>query len=58
VYMCAFFKFGVPSSRDTYIHRLGRTGRAGKEGKGWSILSSFESKFLEELMELVVPENY
>jgi ATP-dependent RNA helicase MSS116 len=47
----------MPSSRDTYIHRLGRTGRAGKEGKGWLILSPFESKFLKELKGLDVSEN-
>lgn len=29
---------GLPSDRDTYIHRLGRTARAGKEGEGWLIL--------------------
>jgi len=28
---------GLPSDRDTYIHRLGRTGRAGAEGEGWII---------------------
>lgn len=26
---------GLPTDRDTYVHRLGRTGRAGKEGEGW-----------------------
>ena len=29
---------GLPSDRDTYVHRLGRTGRAGKEGEGWLFL--------------------
>lgn len=27
-------QFGSAESRETYIHRLGRTGRAGKKGKG------------------------
>ena len=27
-------QFGMPSSREQYIHRLGRTGRAGASGKG------------------------
>lgn len=30
---------GVPNERDTYIHRLGRTARAGQEGEGWLILA-------------------
>ncbi|KAF2020838.1 DEAD-domain-containing protein [Aaosphaeria arxii CBS 175.79] len=28
-------QIGLPRDRDTYIHRIGRTGRAGKEGEGW-----------------------
>ena len=35
-------QMGLPSSRDTYIHRLGRTGRAGKEGEGWLIINKLE----------------
>ena len=33
---------GLPKDRDSYIHRLGRTGRAGKEGQGWLIVGPFE----------------
>jgi len=33
---------GVPQSRDQYIHRIGRTGRAGKEGEGWLLISPIE----------------
>jgi ATP-dependent RNA helicase MSS116, mitochondrial len=36
---------GVPKDRDTYIHRLGRTGRAEKSGEGWLLVSKPE--FLE-----------
>lgn len=32
----------LPNDRDTYIHRLGRTGRAGKEGQGWLLVSDAE----------------
>ncbi|KAF2130358.1 DEAD-domain-containing protein [Dothidotthia symphoricarpi CBS 119687] len=35
-------QIGLPRDRDSYIHRLGRTGRAGKEGEGWLILTPFE----------------
>lgn len=31
-------QIGVPPSRDQYIHRLGRTGRANKSGQGWLLL--------------------
>lgn len=50
-------QIGMPSSREQYIHRLGRTGRAGAEGKGWLILGPFESLFLEELKKINVPKN-
>ncbi|KAL9544854.1 hypothetical protein MBANPS3_007413 [Mucor bainieri] len=39
---------GVPSSREQYIHRLGRTGRAGREGEGIIMLAPFEKAFLEK----------
>eukprot|EP00978_Attheya_sp_CCMP212_P033839 scaffold138697_cov42-Attheya_sp.AAC.1 len=42
-------QFGLPDSREQYIHRLGRTGRAGKPGKGWLVLADFEKPFLKEL---------
>lgn len=35
---------GVPSTRETYIHRIGRTARAGKEGQGWLILTDMEMR--------------
>jgi ATP-dependent RNA helicase MSS116 len=50
-------QFGIPESREQYIHRLGRTGRAGAEGKGWLVLGPFESLFLEELKGLHVPND-
>ena len=38
---------GLPSSAEQYIHRLGRTARAGAIGRGVLILSSFENFFLQ-----------
>ncbi|KAG9388461.1 DEAD-domain-containing protein [Pyrenophora tritici-repentis] len=37
-------QIGLPRDRDSYIHRLGRTGRAGKEGEGWLFLTPFEKQ--------------
>jgi ATP-dependent RNA helicase MSS116 len=42
-------QIGVPSSREQYIHRLGRTGRAGKEGRGVILLAPYERFFLAQL---------
>ncbi|KAI1142297.1 DEAD-domain-containing protein [Hypoxylon sp. FL0543] len=33
---------GLPPDRDQYIHRIGRTGRAGAKGEGWLILAEEE----------------
>ncbi|KAB8299314.1 hypothetical protein EYC80_001389 [Monilinia laxa] len=35
-------QIGVPRDRDSYIHRVGRTGRGGKEGEGWIIMTQDE----------------
>lgn len=50
-------QFGMPSSKEQYVHRLGRTGRANASGKGWLILANFESLFLEELTKIDIPKN-
>lgn len=36
------FQVGLPPDRDQYIHRVGRTGRAGAEGTGYLILAQDE----------------
>jgi ATP-dependent RNA helicase MSS116 len=42
-------QIGAPPSRETYIHRVGRTGRAGKQGEGMLILPEMERDFLMDL---------
>ncbi|KAK4231415.1 putative ATP-dependent RNA helicase mss116 [Podospora fimiseda] len=32
----------LPGERESYIHRIGRTGRAGKEGKGYLLVADVE----------------
>ena len=43
---------GMPSDRAQYIHRLGRTARAGKGGMGVLVLNDFERGFLREVKDL------
>uniref|UniRef100_A0A7S2W602 ATP-dependent RNA helicase n=1 Tax=Eucampia antarctica TaxID=49252 RepID=A0A7S2W602_9STRA len=50
-------QFGICDSRETYIHRLGRTGRAGKKGQGILVLSEEEEIFLKILKGLDIPQN-
>ena len=37
---------GLPSDKNQYVHRLGRTARAGKTGDGVLLLADFERSFL------------
>lgn len=39
------FQVGVPADKESYIHRLGRTARAGKEGRGIFIITEHETFF-------------
>ncbi|KAJ5682771.1 ATP-dependent RNA helicase [Penicillium macrosclerotiorum] len=41
---------GVPRDRETYIHRIGRTGRANKSGEGWVFLHDGEYDFFQQKM--------
>lgn len=52
----AVIQVGIPSSREQYIHRLGRTGRAGKTGKNILLLYSFEKFFMKNLKDLPVKQ--
>lgn len=47
-----FYQVGIPSDREQYIHRLGRTGHLSKRGKGILLLAPFEEYFLNVLKDL------
>lgn len=54
---CSFcLQVGLPSSREQYIHRVGRTARAGKKGEAMLLLQDFEQVFLRNLKGLPVKE--
>ena len=53
----AVLQVGAPSDKAQYIHRLGRTARAGNSGVGIIILSDFEQVFLKDLSDSEV-ENF
>jgi len=42
--------YDVPDNVDTYIHRIGRTGRAGKEGTAVSFVTSEEEYIIREIV--------
>ena len=50
----AVIQVGMPSERAQYIHRLGRTGRAGKQGGGYLLLAEEERPALKMLADLPI----
>ncbi|MEM1159836.1 MAG: DEAD/DEAH box helicase [Pseudomonadota bacterium] len=52
------FNYDLPTHSEDYVHRIGRTGRAGREGTAISICLPFEEKylgFIEELIKREIP---
>ena len=46
--------FDMPSSIDDYVHRIGRTGRAGREGSSTTFFNTKSSGVVRELVELLI----
>jgi ATP-dependent RNA helicase RhlE len=44
--------FDIPNIPETYVHRIGRTGRAGEEGKAISFCSMEEKMFLRDVQKI------
>jgi len=44
-------QIGLMDSKETYIHRLGRSGRAGNTGKGYLVVAEFESGVVNGYMK-------
>ena len=52
------FNYDVPSHAEDYVHRIGRTGRAGKSGTAMMICSPRDEKnfaTIEELVKMEIP---
>ena len=44
--------YELPEVPETYVHRIGRTGRAGYEGAAWSFCSEDEYDYLKDIQKL------
>ena len=44
--------YDLPEVAETYVHRIGRTGRAGCEGAAWSFCSEDEFEYLCDIQKL------
>ena len=47
------FNFDVPVNSEDYIHRIGRTGRAGKTGRAFMIVTSADFKALAAIEKMI-----
>lgn len=52
----AVINFDLPNIPETYVHRIGRTGRAGKSGIAFSFCSADETSYVKAIQELLQRE--
>lgn len=49
----AVINFDMPNIPETYVHRIGRTGRAGNTGKSYSFCSADEKNYIITIQKLI-----
>jgi len=49
----AVINFDIPNISETYVHRIGRTGRAGKTGVAYSFCSADEKIYIISIQKLI-----
>jgi superfamily II DNA/RNA helicase len=47
------FNYDVPHHADDYVHRIGRTGRAGRTGDAFMIVTPADSRSLDKVLKLI-----
>ncbi|MBO6520870.1 MAG: DEAD/DEAH box helicase [Rhodospirillales bacterium] len=47
------FNFDVPTHAEDYVHRIGRTGRAGRKGAAFTLMMPDEKKYLDSIEKLI-----
>lgn len=47
------FNFDVPLHAEDYVHRIGRTGRAGKNGRAFMLGTPADSKYITAITDLI-----
>ena len=45
--------FDLPPEKDSFVHRIGRAGRAGERGKAITFVNPFETKWLNEIQSYI-----
>jgi superfamily II DNA/RNA helicase len=47
------FNFDVPTHPEDYVHRIGRTGRAGLNGRAFTLVAGDDGKYLSAITRLI-----
>lgn len=47
------FNFDMPNQAETYVHRIGRTGRAGNIGKAYAMCSADEKSYVKTIEQYI-----
>lgn len=47
------FNYDLPTHAEDYVHRIGRTGRAGRKGTAYSLATPADEKYLSQIEALV-----
>ncbi len=48
--------YDIPKDRESYVHRIGRTGRRDREGRAITFVTQTENNFLEEIHRFIGKE--
>ena len=49
--------FDLPNNINSYVHRIGRTGRCGKEGKAFSLVMPNDCNLFKDLYNVLIKTN-
>ncbi len=47
------FNYDAPINADDYVHRIGRTGRAGREGASFTLISPLDDKIYDAILKTI-----
>jgi ATP-dependent RNA helicase DeaD len=56
----AVFNYDIPQEEEIYVHRIGRTGRAGRHGKSFTFITRrqiFKLRLVEKYINRSIPEG-
>ena len=52
------FNYDVPTHAEDYVHRIGRTGRAGRKGAAITLFSKEDGKYIDSIEKLINRKIY